>query len=453
MTTPTTPPAPTGSVTLDGIVAEVRALDADKKKLIDELRSHGDLAVAAATAELEKQRADLTALADRIAKIDVKVDLDERELKQFNIWNLMRACALELDTRGKITKKVAAPFEYEVSQAAFAKARDQRALFRAHINDADDHRDMGTVDDELGGALIPVGPARNYLELLRARLVLQQLGAQFVTDLQGHKIPLTVGPSQGVTSYWVGETGTATPTDIKWKTRYMTPKRLATEARVARNLVRWSPLAVQELIEADMTASMARAIQYAAIYGAGTEHTPKGLTLDTEIQTLAMGTDGGRYKRRHVFEARKKLLAADLEVMDDTLGTLMSPSVWYRLLTEGVDQWDGQSVDDGMPVHNVNLSDANLRQLLGRYQVSSFVKETNAKGSGTALADVIHGDWRYLTIGQWGGIRVRASDIAGDSTGSAFRQEQIWLIANVEIDAMARRPNAFVWTADATTTG
>lgn len=447
--TTATDPVKTGSVTLDGIAKEVGEIDLNLRKIVDEVKLHGDEAVKRATEELAKQRTDLTALGDRLAQIDVDLKMDKREVEQFNIWNLMRACALEFETKGRLSKKEVSPYEFEVTQQAHRDGIEQRSKFRQYVG-SDGLRDMGTTDDELGGALIPVGPARNFLELLRAKLVLASLGAQFVTDLQGHKLPLTVGPSQGVTSYWVGETGTATASDIKWETRYMTPKRLACEARVAQNLVRWSPMAVQQMIEQDMIASMARAIQTAAIYGSGSVHTPKGLTLDPDIQTMHFGGSGDRYKRRHVFQARKLLLAADLDVMDDSVGTLMSPSIWYRLLTEGVDQWDGQSVDDGMPVHNVNLSDANLRALLGRYQVSSFVSETNSPGT---LADVIHGDWRFLTIGQWGGIRVRASDVAGDSTGSAYRQEQIWLIANCEMDAMARRPNAFVWTNDATTTG
>ncbi len=442
----TTTDAPrTGSVTLDSIAEEIRGIDKSIRETIDEHRAAGDEAINKLIQERKADREELTKMGERIAQMDVDLKLTEKEKRSINIGEIARACFIEHASKGTTRKKDVIPEQYDILVEAERHASAQLDLFRKISGvPGGAARDMGTIDDELGGALIPVGPAREFLDLLRAKLVLAELGARFITNLQGHLIPVTVGLSQGSTAYWVGEDEETTSSELKFETKYMRPKRLSAFVPVANNLLRWSPMAVQQLVQDDMLAGMARKIQTAAIYGTGSEHQPSGLTTDTSIGTsIDLGTDGGRFKRRHVIKMRKNIMARDVMVNDATTGLLLSPSVWELLLTEGVEQYSGQGSDDGMPVHGVNLSEANLRALLGRFQVTSAVLETNTKGSGTDLADVIYGDWSQLLIGQWGGFRVRASDVTGNASGSALLKDQTWIVADVEVDSRTRRPEAF----------
>lgn len=450
----TTTDAPrTGSVTLDSIAEEIRGIDKSIRETIETNRAAGDEAINKLILERQQDREELVKMGERIAQMDVDLKLSEKEKRSIHIGEIARACYIEHASKGNTRKKDVIPEQYDILVEAERHAKDQHERFRKITGiGGGESRDMGTIDDQLGGALIPVGPAREFLDLLRAKLVLATLGARFLTNLQGHRIPITVGLSQGSTAYWQGENDQATKSELKFDTKYMRPHRLSAFVPVANNLLRWSPMAVQQMIQDDMLAGMARKIQTAAIYGTGSEHQPSGLTTDTSIGTgIDLGTDGGRFKRRHVIKMRKNIMARDVMVNDETTGLLMSPSVWELLLTEGVEQWDGQGSDDGMPVHGVNLSEENLRALLGRFQVTSAVLETNTKGSGTDLADVIYGDWSQLLIGQWGGFRMRASDTTGNASGSALLMDQTWIVADVEVDSRTRRPQAFEHINHATT--
>jgi HK97 family phage major capsid protein len=463
-------PKPTGNATLDSVLKDRRELDLEFAKRIEELQSRGDntetsKAIAQLTSKYDQAAEDLRKLANRIATIDADVPLDGTEKRKFSVARAVQACAADFygRRRGLDRKRawdsVGAGLEREICETAAKKAAEQvRAIGEFFGNEAvaEAVRDLGTISDEAGGALIPTGPTQEILEFLRPFLVLQKLGARFLNGLSGNRIPLNVGIASSVTTYWLGENGSPTASALTFATQYLTPKRLAAFVPIANNLLRWSPMAVQSMVQAELFRALAQAIETAALFGAGTQHTPKGLTEWAGVQSMDIGADannGARYKRQHIVQARRLLKQANIEI-DESWGTLMGPLVEELLITQGVVMYSGASASDGMPYSQPYLSEEALRMNLGRYEVSTLVPETNTKGSHTTpdYATVISGCWRHLTIGQWGGIRLKASDVAGGPAGSAFLQDQTWIQTDVEVDSMPTRENAFTLTEDADTT-
>ena len=135
-----------------------------------------------------------------------------------------------------------------------------------------------------------------------------------------------------------------------------------------------------------------------------------------------------------------------------TTGLLMAPIVEQLLRQQTVLQYSTQAAEDGQPIFAPYGSVAALKEILGRYEVSQIVPTDRAKGSsGAVLTPVIYGDWSQLNLCQWGGYRMRASDIASDGTNHAFVEDFTFLIIEGEFDALPSRPEAFVEFTDAKT--
>jgi hypothetical protein len=64
---------------------------------------------------------------------------------------------------------------------------------------------------------------------------------------------------------------------------------------------------------------------------------------------------------------------------------------------------------------------------------------------------VYFGNWADLYFALWQDITLKASDVTGDPSGSAFTQDQLWILGQLECDCAVIRPNSFALVNDATT--
>jgi hypothetical protein len=95
------------------------------------------------------------------------------------------------------------------------------------------------------------------------------------------------------------------------------------------------------------------------------------------------------------------------------------------------------------------MTDAILRDQMGYgFEKSTQLPLTLTKGNGTGMTYAFFGNWRDVLIATWASLVLRASDVAGNATGSAFLQNQIWIVGDTEVDINVMRLNSLCYSAD-----
>jgi len=79
------------------------------------------------------------------------------------------------------------------------------------------------------------------------------------------------------------------------------------------------------------------------------------------------------------------------------------------------------------------------------------ISKTLVKGGSTSCSHAIFGDWSQLVIAMWAGMELKVSDTAGYSTNSAFLQNQMWLVAQQEMDITVKDEKGFTVLSDVET--
>jgi hypothetical protein len=73
-------------------------------------------------------------------------------------------------------------------------------------------------------------------------------------------------------------------------------------------------------------------------------------------------------------------------------------------------------------------------------------------GTSTTSTKVLFGNMRYFYVGMWRDLVIKVSDVAGDgSTGSAFTEDQLYVVAFQECDSQMVRPTAITIAGGAET--
>lgn len=460
-----TEPARTGNAVLDAIADDHVRLKSDLTAVRDELRtlreSGADLKIVNRLEQLEKGLTDFDAnfrgMAERVASIDTGRSMDAKDVKKFSIARCAVALYATKHRRAapgspEIWKEIA-PFEFDVLESTERESRDNLAAIDKMFGspsrvEAEQRRDMVSTVDSQGAVLIPTPAAMNHLEYLRSYLPLIPLGARVRSDLTGLKVPIDTSMTGGTTAYWVGENATPTKSDAAFAINYAQPHRLAARTHISNLLLRNSLGEVRQRVEQDLPRAMAEAFETAALFGTGSAFQPRGLEsyLSAASRTSTLGPDGntgGRFRWQQIAEAQRRLMDRKVRLNPATTGFVCSPIVEQLLRTQAVEHFSSQGEDLGMPVVAPYMSLPALKEIVGRYEASQIIPTDRTKGSATGLTPVIYGDWSQLNLCQWGGYRMRASDVASDGTNHAFVQDFTFIIVEGEVDALPSRDEAF----------
>ena len=132
-------------------------------------------------------------------------------------------------------------------------------------------------------------------------------------------------------------------------------------------------------------------------------------------------------------------------------GFLMRPEVKSGMSRERVVQYSGQAAADGMPVINPFVTDAVLEQVLRGYKIrtTTLLSGTQTQGTNSTSSTVIFGDWKQLILAFWEGFRLKTSETAGNSSGSAMLQDELWVTAFQNVDINIKDETGFTTAAGA----
>ena len=170
-----------------------------------------------------------------------------------------------------------------------------------------------------------------------------------------------------------------------------------------------------------------------------------------------MTTGGGRFK---IDDAN--LMIDDIESADEAstpgakMGFLMHPRVKNGMKRERVQFYSGQAASAGMPILPMNLlmTDKVLSDQLGqKIACTTLVPFNETVGTSTTCSRVTYGNWDLFWMGMWRDLIIKVSDVASDgSTGSAFLDDQIYIVLFQEFDTALMRETAMTQATGAETT-
>ncbi|MGQ2989512.1 MAG: phage major capsid protein [Brevundimonas sp.] len=286
--------------------------------------------------------------------------------------------------------------------------------------------------DVKGGFLVEKTYSRDFIELLRPRVVIRQLGARSVPMASGN---LTMRKKTGSTqAAYVGERAPIPATNPTFGEVSMAAKKLAAIVPITNELLRHSGIGVDSLVRDDLLESVAVKEDQQFIRGAGSATSPKGLIalmlagnkIDAQAgQALATVSDDLR-------RVRLKVLNANVPMSN--CGWIMSPRVKTFL----------EELRDG----NGNIVYPSVANgVLHGYPIGMTTSVPDNLGVGTNESEIYFGDFAQFLIGDTYNVTLAASTEASyvedGVTRSAFQNDETLIRVIEEHDTGLRHDAAF----------
>lgn len=369
------------------------------------------------------------ALLDKVSSkplnVDHEIGLTDKEIRSFSFVKAMRALANPQDRRAQDE----AAFEFAASEAAAKKeGRTSRGLMVPvdvlYKRDITTSTASGTAK---GGNLVATDLlASSFIDVLRNKMVLNTLGAQFLTGLQGNvAIPRKTAASS---AYWVAEN--VAPTESTNAPAFdqvtMTPKTLGAYVDISRRLMLQSSLDIENLVRNDLAASIAVAMDGAAIAGSGS-NKPTGVLNTSGIGSVTLGTNGGAPTWAMVTNLVREV---DIDNALNGAAAFLTNGQVKAKLSNTSKQTSG--------VEGNFILGPDVNTLYGYpLVVSQQVPANLSKGTGSNLSAMIFGVWSELLIGQWSGIDLMADPYTGSNAGT------VRIVAFHDCDFAVRHPESF----------
>lgn len=280
------------------------------------------------------------------------------------------------------------------------------------------------------GLIFEEGRPQDYIDALYANLITARLGATTLTGLQGNVSVPKLASSSG--SEWIAENGALTPADGDWDKVTMTPKHVGALTEYSRNLLLQSSPDIEQLIRRDFAASLAVALDAAALVGGGSNEPDGVITLLTAgpgLSTLSGPT-----------WTQVLGMIADLELANAAMGSLgwaVNPKAVQTLRST-------PKLEFGSPV--TDAFDSFIMESpndLAGYPAASTTSLPQSLGS-PAVGSAIFGDWQSLLIGQYSGVDI----LANPYESTAFSKGNTQVRALMTADVAVRGTERFVAATD-----
>lgn len=457
-TTTATPPA-----TPDIRVIASQAATAERER-IEAIRAMGQahsLADEAAKAVTEGATVDsfralvLQKLEERgkiKPAVTPELGLSEREQRRYSMTRLMYAM---LEPNDEAARRAAA-FEIECSvEARKLRPLDEQGLHHAHrvngftvpldvlkgsvardakvaeaVRAAMAQRDLLVGTPTAGGNLVATDLlAGSFIDLLRNRMVLAQLGASVLDGLTGN----IAIPSQtaGASTYWVTEGNPVTESQAAFGQVTMSPKTVGMFTDYSRKTLLQTTPAIEALVRADLANGIAAEIDRVGIAGSGSGAEPRGVINTAGIGAVAGGTNGAAptYANMVALEEAVAIANADIGSMAYLTNARMRAQLKLTQVfsgTNGMPVWQGQEVNGYRAV------------------ATNSVPNTLTKGTSVGVCSAIaFGNWSDLLMGFWSGLDLILDPYALATSGGRR------IVALQDCDVAVRRAASFAAMLDA----
>lgn len=334
--------------------------------------------------------------------------MNEREIKDFSIVRMMNAAANPTDRAAQESAK----YEREICDAAALKANrtPQGFLVPSDVLKHSMKRDLSVGTSTAGGNLVATDLlSGSFIELLRNKIVVQQLGATMLTGLQGQvAIPRLTG---GATAYWVGEAVAVTASNQTVDQVTLSPKTVGAKTVYSRKLLLQSSISVENLVRNDIAKVLAIEIDRAALYGSGSSSQPTGIKNISGISTSDFAANTPTFLEMIGLETLVAAANADigsLAYLTNATGRGALKGT-QKATNQAMFVWDGNTVNGY------------------KAEVSNQV----------AANDFWFANWADLLIGMWSGLDILVDPYTGSSSGN------VQIVALQDLDIAVRHPLSF----------
>ncbi len=374
-------------------------------------------------------------LADRrprspMKREDPALGLTQSEVGRFSI---SRAILAKLDPDNEARH---AGFELECSRAVEQAATSNlqgNIHIPAEVLLAQRDLSVGVAAD--GGNLVATNLlAGSFIDLLRNESAIVLAGATHIPGLVGDvAIPKQTGSE---TTFWLAEGGTPTKSSLTIGQVTLSPKTVGAYTEMSRRILKQSTPFAENLVLQSLAATLAQAIDTAAINGSGASNQPLGILGTSGIGDVAMGANGAAIDWDSIVELEADVSIANADV--GSLGYLTNASVRgalkkARIETGQTDMcWDRRT--PGTPLNG-------HRALVSNTVPSNLVKGT----SGAVASALIFGNWADLLIGMWGSLDLQVNPYSLDTSGA------VRITSFQDVDIAVRHAESFSAIQDALT--
>lgn len=302
----------------------------------------------------------------------LNVDLSRSEKESYSLLRAISASA-----NGDWSK---AGLEKEISDTIAQRSGQSNGGFYMPADMQWGRRDLTVGTNNAGGFLVGTDhDGASFIDALRAAMVTTRLGARVMSNLQGNvAIPKL---ATGTSTYWVAEDGAPTEGQPVFSSINLTPKNLASFVQISRNLLVQSDPSVEAVVQADITAAIAVAIDAAALAGTGSSNQPTGILATTGIGSVSFSSAGAPTFAEIV--AIESAIAAD-NAMGANMAFVTTPALAGTLKTTTKDSGSGRFVSEDNSIMGYSVN-----------PTSSMTANT-----------ILLGDFSQLMIAQFGAIEV-----------------------------------------------
>lgn len=296
-------------------------------------------------------------------------------------------------------------------------------------------RDLTVGSAAAGGNLVGTDhKAEDFVEALRERLVLTQMGVRLIDGLVGDvDIPAEDATTN---TYHVAEGGSPTEGAPTFRQIAMSPKTIAAFVNMSRKLRKQSAPSIEALIRDQLMKSVAVGMQRVWINGGGTNE-PTGILQTNGIGDVAIGTNGGPITWGTVVNLEK-----EVEIDDAADGTV------HYLTNARVKAAMKQTPKQGSGVEgNFIMPDSVEATLNGQpIRFTNGVPNDLTKGTSSDVCSaLIFGDFSSLMVGMWGGLDLMPDPYTFSASGG------LRLTIFQDYDVAVRHAQSFAACQDITT--
>ena len=326
----------------------------------------------------------LAKMKDSRALEEPKLDLSDKELKRYSLFNAIRA-----QESGNWDK---AGFELECSRAIQdASGKEARGIWLP--TEVQDHavqkQRVMTVESATAGGYLVNDEPQSMVEFLYANTVVGQLGATYLNGLVGDvPIPKMTGSS---TMYWLSEDEDGTNSEPTIGQIILMPKTVSGAVPMSRKLMQQSNPSVEAMVMNDLNRGVALAMDDVCLSGDGFGGQPLGILNHTGISTSTISSAG----------APTWTEAVEFESDIDTSNALMGNLNWVTT----------PAVKGNMKTTEKATNTA-VFLMGGDNQVNGYDVHTTTQ---LAADTILFGDFSSLIVGMWGSLDV----VADTSTKAA----------------------------------
>lgn len=357
------------------------------------------------------------------------IGMTKAETKNYSLIRAINAMANPNDQAARS----AAAFEFECSAAMAQKMGRQAQGFFLPYDVMAAKRDLTVGSAASAGNLVDTTLATgSFIDMLRARMVIGGLGAQYLTGLVGDiDIPRQTGTAS---TYWLAEQSGPTKSDQTTDKVNMSPKTVGAKTIISRKLRQQSSIDVDMFVQNDLSIALAIAMETAIFNGPGTTNNVRGILNVSGIGNVAGGTNGAAPTWQHIVDLETLVSVANADV--GNLAYVTNAKVRGKLKSTSKVSGQNGFVWEG--------GDTPLNGY--RAAVTNIIPSNLTKGSASGVASaILFGNFNDVIVGMWGGLDILVDPYTGGDAGDvSVRVLQ-------DMDVAVRHAESFAAMKDALT--